>query len=245
MNFGFQEAKESTGSFGKFGLNQNATFTKVEVTQTKNGLDVLSVNYRLDGADRDGFFTFFEPKENTSFENSKEMLQKQVEVTQMQICELAECFIERETLKEFLKQHINSWKSYITVIANAINKTGKVGNVKVDLFMQYQKKVPQGYKQAFLEVPIFGTAYWGKTFVPHVEGDFKEHFDKEKYLLEYVTEDGKKHPIRRSESNGKYLFNTSVFNQLVLSDYEVEQKDAVPEAIEESTGENLDGDFPF
>lgn len=210
MNFGYVEATEYTGGSAKFGLNQNATITKVAAEDIQ-GKDVLKVYFKFEGDEKDRNFAFFEPK---PFSEEKEAIERAYKVRQQQITELGHCFMSKEELKALLDQSITSWKKYITIIADGIKKTGLVGKQKVDLFMQYQTKVREGYKSAFLEVPIFGGAYWGKSFVPHVEGDFKEHYDKEKYILEYVTEDGKKHPIRRTESDGTYLFKTAAFNQL-------------------------------
>ena len=61
MNFGYVEATEYTGGSAKFGLNQNATITKVAVEDIQ-GKDVLKVYFKFEGDEKDRNFAFFEPK---------------------------------------------------------------------------------------------------------------------------------------------------------------------------------------
>ena len=74
---------------------------------------------------------------------------------------------------------------------------GDLSKVDVDIFLNYQLNIGQNAKQTYLEIDNAKTSYKGKSYVKHVEGNFKQVIDENG--LHYITDDGKVHPISRDK----------------------------------------------
>lgn len=189
-----EDLAKGGGNYGKFGLNKGK---------------ILSVKYNplggYKGEEKDALIVEWQigdTKNNFRFFPIADDYKYNAEVaTDVQICriqDLLSIFLPEETVKKVIETPYNGWKVFYQTIEKVLStKVGDLSKVDVDIFLQYQKDIGQNAKQTYLEIDNTISSYKGKSYVKHVEGNFKQVIDDEG--LKFVTDDGKVHPISRNK----------------------------------------------
>ena len=182
------------GNYGSFGLNKGQILS---VKYSPNGgykgeqRDALIVEWQI--GDTKNSFRFFPIPSDYQYD-----AEKCIKIQTKRLQDLLEIFVPQETVKKVIETPYNDWKTlYQTVEKCLAVKVGDLSKVDVDIFLQYQLNIGQNAKRTFLEIDNAITSYKGKSYVKHIEGNFKQVVDDNG--LHFVTDDGKVHPIARSK----------------------------------------------
>ena len=190
------------GDFGHFGLNEGC-LTKFEYElNTEKNYEALNVGITVGTTEITQ--RYFKPaklygKNNTELtvgtEEYKTALVAAEKITSSIICHFAEAFMTKEALAQLFQTGlITDFKSFVTLIEQAIKKTSNWEQKPLQIFLQYQGK-PNDNGKTYLEIPK--NLKQGLFIVPKQEGSWTE--DKTATHLRYVNEKGVIHPISRGK----------------------------------------------
>jgi len=196
LNFKKVEQKDVTGggNYGNFGLNKGQILS---VKYNPNGgykgeqIDALVVEWQI--GDTKNSFRFFPIPDDYQYN-----AQRSQDIQILRIQDLLEIFVPEETVKKVIETPYQDWKTFYQTVEKCLAvKVGDLSKVDVDIFLNYQLNIGQNAKQTYLEIDNAKTSYKGKSYVKHVEGNFKQVIDENG--LHYITDDGKVHPISRDK----------------------------------------------
>ena len=199
MSLNFSNLNEESlsgdnGNFGKFGLNKGQ-FLSVKYSPTGGykgeERDALIVEWQI--GDTKNNFRFFPIPADYQYD-----AKKCSDIQAQRIRNILDIYLPKETVDKVMGTSYNDWKTFYQTVEKILAaKVGDISEVDVDIVLNYQLNIGQNAKQTYLEIDNAITSYKGKSYVKHIEGDFKQVIDDSG--LHFINDKGEKHPISRNK----------------------------------------------
>lgn len=202
--FKFQAAQEAPVSNKQFGLNQGCTLKNVEYKTTEKG-EFLQFIFNVGGGDT--YFSVFpitkvysRKKGEGELQKGHPDYQKRLEEEYANLNEffttILLAYITEEQLGK-LYEKVTDFKSMCVMTKKTIESNKDWENIKLDIFLQWQRKPSANQTRTFLEIDSFALSSIAsnKFICKAMEGTFKE--DRTKTHLRYFNENGVEHLFKR------------------------------------------------
>ena len=204
--FKFQAQREAPQSEKKFGLNQNCNLKSMEFKTSEKG-EHFQLIFNVGGGDT--YFTVFPitkiystKKGEGEIQKGHPEYQKQLEAAWDNVNEffttLMSAYISEQNIQDLYNSgKIVDFKTLCQYTEKAIKSNKDWENVKLDIFLQWQRKPSPNQTRTFLEIDTYAISsiLHNKFICKAMEGTFKE--DRTKTHLRYFNENGVEHIFKR------------------------------------------------